>query len=59
MSVKLMELEELDTATLDKASHEAGLMARLDHPNLLRVFRAERAERGAYLVPIADGWGAP
>ena len=56
VAIKLMEPEELDPTALDKAFHEARLMARLDHPNLLRVFHAGRTERGVYLVlELMDG----
>ena len=43
VAVKVMGSGVDDGLTLDNALREARLMARLDHPNLLRIFDAGRS----------------
>jgi serine/threonine protein kinase len=45
-----------DGTDIDRSLHEARLMARLDHPNLLRIYDAGLAQRTLYLVlELMDG----
>ena len=49
-----------DAAALEMALHEAQLMARLDHPNLLRIYDAGHLQAGIYLVlELMDGTCTP
>ena len=56
VAVKIVS-RELGSASGEEALNEAGLMARLDHPNLLRIFDAGRTPEGRlYLVlELMDG----
>jgi serine/threonine protein kinase len=56
VAVKLVEAQKLH-AHIDDGREEARLMARLDHPNLLRIFDAGRSGQGVpYLVlELMDG----
>ena len=56
VAVKLVKRELAGTSG-EEALNEAGLMARLDHPNLLRIFDAGRTPEGQlYLVlELMDG----
>lgn len=56
VAVKVVGEAAGDVAALDLALQEARLMARLDHPNLLRIYDAGRIGRRIYLVlEIMDG----
>jgi serine/threonine protein kinase len=56
VAVKIVGESAADAASLDRALQEARLMARLDHPNLLRIYDAGRVGRLIYLVlEIMDG----
>src|SRR5687768_12130953 len=56
VAVKVVDRAALDAGGLDRALREARLMARLDHPNLLRIFDAGLAEGAVYLVlELMDG----
>jgi serine/threonine protein kinase len=57
VAVKVIDSTRIpDPAGIDLAIAEARLMARLDHPNLLRIFDAGRAEHLVYLtLELMDG----
>lgn len=56
VAVKLIGLREVGDGTVRKTLHEARLMARLDHPNLLRVLDAGQTRDAVYLVlEMMDG----
>src|SRR5215471_5112107 len=57
VAVKVIDSARIpDPAGIDLAIAEARLMARLDHPNLLRIFDAGRAEHLVYLtLELMDG----
>lgn len=58
VAVKLITTPE--GTDLERALQEARLMARLDHPNLLRIYDAGTTERMLYLVlELMDGSCAP
>src|SRR5262245_7189928 len=48
VAVKVLNADAV--TDVDRALNEARLMARLDHPNLLRIFDAGRTASGLYLV---------
>lgn len=49
-----------DPSALELALREARLMARLDHPNLLRIYDAGHFDAGIYLIlELMDGTCAP
>ena len=50
VAVKFIAAPAGDPAALERALSEARLMARLDHPNLLRVHDAGRIDSSIYLV---------
>jgi serine/threonine protein kinase len=45
-----VKLVHSDAMSLDRAIGEARLLARIDHPNLLRVYDAGRSKRSLYMV---------
>jgi len=56
VAVKLVDVTRLDPAHLEESLREARLMARLDHPNLLRIYSAGRAAGSIYFVlELMDG----
>lgn len=56
VAVKVMETFALDAAGPDQTLREAKLMARLDHPNLLRIFHAGQTRNIVYLIlELMDG----
>src|SRR5262249_53309624 len=56
VAVKVIDPTRLDHAGLARALSEARLMARLDHPNLLRIFDASQTTTSVYLVlELMDG----
>jgi len=56
VAVKVMGCGIDDRITLDNALNEARMMARLDHPNLLRVYDAGRTGEIIYLIlELMDG----
>src|SRR5262245_43902412 len=56
VAVKLIDPQGGDAAAQERALREARLMARLDHPNLLRIHDAGRCGRYIYLVlELMDG----
>jgi len=56
VAVKVIETSTLDAEGIDRALREARLMARLDHPNLLRIFHAGQTGGAVYLVvELMDG----
>ena len=56
VAVKFVDDAATHPSKRDEALHEARLMARLDHPNLLRVFDAGRSGNAIYLVmELMDG----
>jgi serine/threonine protein kinase len=56
VAVKFVEGAALEQADLSRASSEARLMARLDHPSLLRIYDAGRVGASIYLVlELMDG----
>jgi serine/threonine protein kinase len=50
VAVKLLDTTMIDAAGMDWTLREARLMARLDHPNLLRIYDARRTEKAIYLI---------
>jgi serine/threonine protein kinase len=50
VAVKVLHDKAVEPQALERALHEARLMARLDHPNLLRVFGAGRSVDAVYIV---------
>ncbi len=50
VAVKIIHSQEGDAGAIDRSLFEARLMARLDHPNLLRIHDAGRSGSDAYLV---------
>ncbi len=50
VAVKVLGRAADDAATLERALREARLMARLDHPNLLRIFDAGRVGPSIFLI---------
>jgi serine/threonine protein kinase len=50
VAVKVIETSALDAQGVDRALREARLMARLDHPNLLRIFHAGQTGGTVYFV---------
>ncbi|GEM_PF-1924933 len=56
VAVKFINDSAGDAAILERALYEARLMARLDHPNLLRIYDARRSDSMIYLVlELMDG----
>lgn len=56
VAVKLIDASGGDPAAIERGLSEARLMARLDHPNLLRVHDAGRVDSSIYLVlELMDG----
>jgi serine/threonine protein kinase len=56
VAVKIINSKVADSKGLEQTLTEARLMARLDHPNLLRIFHAGHCTDGAYLVlELMDG----
>jgi serine/threonine protein kinase len=56
VAVKLIETSALDAEGFERTLREARLMARLDHPNLLRIFHAGQTSGAVYLVlELMDG----
>jgi serine/threonine protein kinase len=56
VAVKLIDIHKIAGGDADKVLREARLMARLDHPNLLRVLDAGRTGDSVYLVlELMDG----
>jgi serine/threonine protein kinase len=56
VAVKVIETSALDAEGIDRALREARLMARLDHPNLLRIFHAGQTGTVVYLIlELMDG----
>ena len=52
VAVKLLDVAGGDAGQIARALQEARLMARLDHPNLLRIYDAGRV--GAYIYLILE-----
>lgn len=50
VAIKLITGVDLDSGGIEYALKEARLMARLDHPNLLRIFDAGRSGTSIYFV---------
>src|SRR3974390_2024719 len=50
VAVKVLLPAHTASTELDRALYEARLMARLDHPNLLRVYGAGRRDSLPYIV---------
>jgi serine/threonine protein kinase len=56
VAVKVVDAASLDAAGVERTLREARLMARLDHPNLLRIFDAGQAQSIVYFVlELMDG----
>jgi serine/threonine protein kinase len=56
VAVKIVNTEGEDARAIEKALDEARLLARLDHPNLLRIYDAGRLGTSIYLVlELMDG----
>ncbi len=56
VAVKVIDTSVLDAKGLERTLREARLMARLDHPNLLRIFHAGQTRNAVYLVlELMDG----
>lgn len=56
VAVKVIKRSTVEATGLDRVLREARLMARLDHPNLLRIFHAGQASSTIYLVlELMDG----
>src|SRR5688500_8257394 len=56
VAVKLIDVRRLPATEQVRVPQEAQLMARLDHPNLLRVFDAGTVGDQAYIVvELMDG----
>jgi serine/threonine protein kinase len=56
VAVKIVETPPGDAPAVERVLREARLMARLDHPNLLRIYDAGRLGASIYLVlEMMDG----
>lgn len=56
VAVKVIDASVMDATGLERALREARLMARLDHPNLLRILHAGQTGNAVYLVlELMDG----
>ncbi|MBS0261880.1 MAG: protein kinase, partial [Planctomycetes bacterium] len=56
VAVKILSSATLETIRPEQSLREAQLMARLDHPNLLRIFHAGQTDDAIYLVmELMDG----
>src|SRR5260221_6790749 len=56
VAVKILDADAGDPSAIERALAEARLMAKLDHPNVLRIHDAGRAGSAIYLVlEIMDG----
>ena len=60
VAVKVLDADAGDPTGVERALSEARLMARLDHPNVLRIHDAGCAGSAIYLVlEIMDGGNSP